>query len=144
MAEVPPKQGLLNDQSFGTVAPYNLNMVQKTQGLLGQNFMNMGYGKRLGDNGQKGTGFFGKMVRPDGNISTELSVGVEIDGKEVLVPSLVPTLTQDEINQVLTTGGVPSKTIAMKAADHARNRISQGLSPFWQEGEQTYFGEYQY
>lgn len=45
MAEVPPK-GLLNTQSYGTVAPYDLNMVQKTQGLLAQGFMKMGYGER--------------------------------------------------------------------------------------------------
>lgn len=45
MAEVPPK-GLLNTQSYGTVAPYDLNMVQKTQGLLAQGFMKMGYGEK--------------------------------------------------------------------------------------------------
>ena len=110
----------------------------------GQQQQTSQYGKRLGNNGQKGSGFFGLMKRPDGNISTELSVGVEMNGEEVLIPSLVPTLTQDEINQVLSNTGVPQPSIVAKAADYARMRMSQGLSPFWQEGEQVYQGEYEY
>lgn len=50
---------------------------------------------------EKGLGYFGKLKRPDGNVSTELSIGVNIDGKEIEIPSLVPTLTQEEIDYLL-------------------------------------------
>ena len=103
---------------------------------------NAKYGYRL-DGTPKGTGFFGLLNRPDGTgYSTELSIGVEMDGKETLIPAIVPTLTPDELNTVLTAGVTPQ--IARKAADYARNRMSNGLNPFWQQGEKTYFGEYQY
>ena len=107
-------------------------------GLLSNNF---DYGNRP-DGTAKGTGFFGLLNRPDGTDSTELSIGVEMDGKETLIPAIVPTLTQDELNTVLTSGVTPQ--IVRKAADYARERISNGLNPFWQQGEKTYFGEYQY
>ena len=103
---------------------------------------NSDYGKRL-DGTNKGAGFFGLLNRPDGTgYSTELSIGVEMDGRETLIPAIVPTLTQDELNTVLTSGVTPQ--IVRKAADYARNRISNGLNPFWQQGEKTYSGEYQY
>lgn len=60
---------------------------------------------------------------------TELSVGVNIDGKETLIPTIVPTLTQQEINH-LKNGGQPTKAIVDKAVAHARQRMAQGQSPF--------------
>ena len=38
------------------------------------------YGDRV-DGAKKGEGFFGKINRPDGKVSTELSVGFDIDGQ---------------------------------------------------------------
>ena len=90
---------------------------------MGNNF---GYRK---DGSQKGRGFFGELYRPDGNVSTELSIGVEFDGKETEIPSLVPTLTEDEKTYLLA-GGEATKEIAGKSAAHARERINKGLSPF--------------
>lgn len=73
------------------------------------------------------------MQRPDGGVSTELSVSssdlVDKQGKEVLFPLLVPTLTKKEINSLLA-GKKISDVIFNKAINHARNRISKGLSPF--------------
>ena len=46
MAEAPTRQGLLNSQSFGTIAPYEPNMVEKAQGLLAQGLMKFGYNPR--------------------------------------------------------------------------------------------------
>ena len=46
MAEAPTRQGLLNSQSFGTIAPYEPNMVEKAQGLLAQGLMKFGYDPR--------------------------------------------------------------------------------------------------
>ncbi len=106
-----------------------------------------GMGKDYGlrpDGTPKGPGFLGELKRPDGKVSTELSIGVTFeDGKEIEIPMLVPTLTQNEINDLLS---VPEGTdifkhptgesIAKKAIEHAKMRISQGKSPFIQEGEQ--------
>ena len=90
------------------------------------------FGLRL-DGTPKGLGFFGKLKRPDGGISTEISVGIEMDGKEVLIPALVPTLDQSEIDTLLKMklGKEPiPRSIIVKAAEHARSRMNKGLSPF--------------
>jgi len=80
---------------------------------------------------EKGLGYFGELKRPDGGISTELSIGVNINGKETEVPTLVPTLTKAEINYLLE-GNKPTKEIISKAVKHAQERTSQGKSPFAQ------------
>lgn len=46
MAEAPTQQGLLSNQSFGTIAPYEPNMVERAQGLLAQGLMKFGYDPR--------------------------------------------------------------------------------------------------
>ena len=83
----------------------------------------------------KGPGFFGTLKRPDRKVSTELSIGVNIDGRETLIPSLVPSLTQEELDYLLR-GGKMTDEIARKATEYARKRMSQGLSPFMQAGEE--------
>ena len=93
------------------------------------------YGKRA-DGTAKGEGFLGALKRPDGGISTEISIGVNIDGKEVEIPALVPTLTKQEIDHLLADGK-PTPAIVEKAVAHARGRIEKGLSPFAQPGEQA-------
>ncbi len=99
------------------------------------------YGLRP-DKTKKGTGFLGELKRPDGRVSTELSIGVTFDGKETLIPTLVPTLDKDEIDYLLKspTNSEIFKTpigqrIMKKAIEHARSRITTGMSPFAQEGE---------
>ncbi|OPY89017.1 MAG: hypothetical protein A4E71_00097 [Smithella sp. PtaU1.Bin162] len=93
-----------------------------------------GYGNRT-DGTKKGKGFLGELKRRDGKVSTELSIGVTFDGKETEIPTLVPTLSKDEINYLLE-GGEPTKAIIRKAVDHAKKRIASGKSPFAEEGEQ--------
>jgi hypothetical protein len=96
----------------------------------------MDYGKRA-DGEKKGDGYFGPLRRPGGGVSTEISVGVGIDGKEVEIPLIVPTLTKQELDAVLRAD--PAKkdffdripdTIIDKAYEHAVSRINQGKSPF--------------
>lgn len=77
----------------------------------------------------KGPGFLGTLQRPDGGVSTELSVGVGIDGVETEIPSLVPTLTEAEIKHLLG-GGKPTQAIVRKAVSHAKDRNRLGKSPF--------------
>lgn len=88
------------------------------------------YGNRA-DGTKKGTGFFGplKMQDGSGDVATEISIGVNIDGKETQIPTLVPTLTKDEVNYLLK-GGQPTPEIVQKAVDHANKRIKDGKSPF--------------
>lgn len=63
---------------------------------------------------------------------------VEIDGKEVEIPSMVPTLTTDEINALrhLKIGEekIP-ESIARKAAAHARPLLAAGKTAFFEDEE---------
>lgn len=93
------------------------------------------YGKRQ-DGTEKGSGYFGEMKRPDGGVSTEISIGVEFDGKETEIPTMVPTLTKDELNTLLSLpeGEDIPQGIVDKAVAHARKRIEEGKSPFANSG----------
>ena len=81
------------------------------------------------DGSMKGRGFLGPLTNRSGQTMTEYSIGVNIGGKEIEIPTLVPTLTPQELNSILT-GGKISDEIVRKAVDHARGRMQQGLSPF--------------
>jgi hypothetical protein len=86
-------------------------------------------------------GFLGPVKNnAEGGIMTEVSVGMEINGKEMEVPVMVPTLTKKEIETLANmelegnAKNIP-ESIIMKAKQHALQRIEQGLSPFYQDGE---------
>jgi len=89
------------------------------------------------DGSQKGAGYFGLLNRPDGDVSTELSVGIEMDGRETQIPLLVPTLTSDELTFVLNNNDIRKipESIFRKAKAHAVQRMNAGLPVFAQEGE---------
>lgn len=93
-----------------------------------------GYGMR-NDGTIKGNGYFGPLKMKNGNDATEISIGVEFDGKETEIPTLVPTLSEAE-KKWLLDGNNPndkSKTgeaIVSKAIDHAKKRMDEGQSPF--------------
>jgi hypothetical protein len=91
------------------------------------------YGKRE-DGSEKGEGFLGKLKNSNGDVSTELSVSYNIDGKEILMPSLVPTLSDKEVKHLLDNKA-PTKAIEKKIIDHAMKRIDAGQSPFAQSDE---------
>lgn len=97
------------------------------------------YGLRV-DGTPKGTGYFGPLKMEDGNTATEISVGVEYDGKEVEIPTLVPTLSEKEKKWLLAgndprTNTETGKQIMKKAIDHANKRINEGKSPFANDGQ---------
>ena len=88
------------------------------------------------DGSKKGMGFLGPLPTKDGRVATEMSIGVEIDGKETLIPTLIPTLSKEEREWILGGGdlskvGDPiADAIAGKAVEHAKDRMSKGQSPF--------------
>lgn len=97
-----------------------------------------GYGPRFETGEPKGLGYLGPLQRPDGTVMSEFSTGVNIDGKEVQIPAIVPTLSKDEISGLLTAREgepLPASVIA-KATAYAKERIAQGKSPFAGSGEQ--------
>ena len=94
------------------------------------------------DGTKKGPGFLGplKMTDGSGKTMTELDIGVHPsdlglppgpDGyiDDILIPSIVPTLTKTEINH-LRSGGRVTPEIIKKAVEHAKKRIADGKSPF--------------
>lgn len=93
------------------------------------------YGPRV-DGTPKGNGFFGPLPTKTGEVATEISIGVNIDGKAREIPALVPTLTRPEIDSLLA-GDKPSKAIVDKAVAHAQARIAQGRSPFAEPNDQV-------
>lgn len=95
------------------------------------------YGKRT-DGTPKGLGFFGEIPRQDDpkSFSTELSATMNLGGKDILLPLLVPTLTHEEIT-ALVAGQAPTKAMYDKAAVHAIERLKAGKSPFAGAGEQV-------
>lgn len=101
----------------------------------GRRYDAQGYGARA-DGSQKGTGWLGELKMKDGSgaVATEISISVEIDGREVEIPTLVPTLSQSEIDHLLN-GGDPTDAIVDKAVSHARKRLAVGASPFANDGK---------
>ncbi|MFA6051571.1 MAG: transglycosylase SLT domain-containing protein [Methylobacter sp.] len=95
----------------------------------GNHFQGKFYGLRP-DGTPKGTGYLGELKRPDGGVMTEYSIGVKINDKEMDIPTIVPTLSKDEVNHLLNTkeGDKLPDSIVQKAVDHAESRIKQGLS----------------
>lgn len=106
------------------------------------------YGMRE-DGTPKGEGFFGKIPRTDDPkmVSTELSASTDfkVNGRTVLFPLIVPTLTKEQLDYLVSTTGPPNrddpKAVAMeqeivqKAEAHARERIAKGKSPFAESNE---------
>jgi murein DD-endopeptidase MepM/ murein hydrolase activator NlpD len=85
------------------------------------------------DGTTKGGGWLGEFRNKSGEVVTEYSVGVNIDGKDIEIPTLVPGMTKNEIDEVLTaseSGATPSEAIIRKAVAHAEMMIAQGKSPF--------------
>lgn len=130
MAPALPSRDLFAEQQ---IEPPTVTQANGNAFMDGVSLPQGKYGLRQ-DGTTKGSGFLGELKRPDGSISTELSVGVSIDGKETEIPSLVPTLDKSEIDYLLA-GNKPTPAILDKAVAHAKERITQGKSPFAQEKE---------
>lgn len=97
------------------------------------------YGLRNDGKTFKGSGWLGELKLPDGSVATEYSVGVNIDGEELDIPTLVPTLTESEV-ATMVTDIIPGKkqvpaAIMEKAVKHAKDRIITGESVWANDGD---------
>ena len=111
----------------------NTSMPRRFTHHAGPDTWDRGYGARHGSGTPKGRGYLGLLQRPDGGNMTEYTMGVPIAGVNQEIPSIVPTLDQNEINYLLTmdgSGKIPN-SIVQKAVEHAKKRMAQGLSPFY-------------
>lgn len=125
-------------EGLSALNPFNVSEAQageipasEREGVIPDLFAEeSGYGNRM-DGTPKGTGYFGELKMKDGSgrVATEISVGVEVDGKEMDIPTLVPTLTSKEKDYLLS-GNKPTKEIVNKAVEHARKRIEEGKSVY--------------
>ena len=92
------------------------------------------YGMRNDGVTKKGTGWLGELKLPDGGVATEYTIGVNLDGKETEIPTLVPTLSKQEVD-LMVNDIIPNKkripeAIVRKAAEHAKKRLGEGKSVF--------------
>jgi hypothetical protein len=94
------------------------------------------YDKRP-DGSSKGTGFLGEIKLPNGGVASEYSTqsgAVKVDGKQIDFPTLVPTLSKDEIflmqNEIIPNKKPIPEAIMQKAIEHAKMRLAQKRSPF--------------
>jgi len=98
--------------------------------------LNKDYGSRP-DGTSKNTGFLGELKLPDGRIATEYSTqsgAVKVNGKQIDFPTLVPTLSKQDValmqNDIIPNKKPIPEAIMQKAIEHAKMRLSQKLSPF--------------
>ena len=123
---------IAKEQSDSSDGPRAWNVLLGTESATGQYPAGTKFYGLRHDGTAKGSGYFGELKRPDGNISTELTIGVNINGKEMEIPSLVPTLSEKQKEWLLTHNN-EDKTpddIVKVATEHAKQRLKAGLSIF--------------
>ena len=82
------------------------------------------YGRDRHGKRHKGHGWVGPIKDNQGRVMTELSI--EVDGEEI--PAIVPGLTGDELNQLMS-GGMP-QSVVDNAVAHARKQKESGRRVF--------------
>lgn len=119
-----------NNDNF---TPYAV--IPKSGGLAYSDYPNP-YGVRAYPNKQggysgemipKSTGYLGPL-QGQGKMAGEIMTEFSSEDAKGSYPTLVPTLTQQEIQSVLN--GVVTPEIDQKAREFRDSRISQGLDPF--------------
>lgn len=98
------------------------------------------YGKRA-DGTNKGSGWLGEIRLPNGDVATEYSIGVGLGGQDMEIPTLVPTLTQEEVammrDDIIPNNKPIPDGIKNKAVAHARQMMSEGKSVWAPEAPAT-------
>lgn len=89
------------------------------------------------DGTPKNAGWRGIIPLPNGDVMTEVTIGVEIDGVETDIPLIVPSTTDDDLNIIasLAMGLIDVSEIPQEIEDlaitWAEYRISENLSPYY-------------
>ena len=99
------------------------------------------FGMRHDGSAPKSLGFFGPQPVGNGDMATEYSIGVDLNGKRQEIPTLVPTLTLEEFMATLNAAGGRGELpdgVVKKAVDHARFRTLMGQPPFWRIPEKQH------
>lgn len=110
--DVVEEMGALEEQVGGTILPEDMFR---------------------GDGSVKGSGWQGVFKNAKGQDVTEYTIGVEINGKEYEIPSIVPSLSTEEIASVLKAtedGSPPSEQVMEKAVDWAKKMLKKDHSFF--------------
>ena len=90
--------------------------------------------EKRADGSTKGSGYLGVLKRPDGAVSSEISVSTDLKdekGKEIEFPTMVPTLSQKQLDWLMTNDPAKNKIprdIVSTAEAYARQRLSEGQS----------------
>jgi len=81
---------------------------------------------------KKGYGYLGNLSVADGIVATEISTKANINGKTIDIPTLVPTLTRDEVRQMLSLkrGDPIPQSVRQKAEAHAAERLAKGMDVY--------------
>lgn len=90
------------------------------------------YGTRP-DGSRKNTGWLGELKAGD-SIVTEYSVGLNVDGEEVEMPSVTPYSTDEDVQAILDSAAKnqpPPASALRNAVRWYRDRRKQGRSPFF-------------
>lgn len=85
-------------------------------------------------------GYLGQIKDNKGYTMTEQSIDVDVDGKKVLMPLLVPGLNNDEVSAIRANESNDNKFIKSaykKAEEHGKQRIKEGKSPFFEDKPQS-------
>ena len=90
------------------------------------------------DGTKKDVGFLGVLNLPNGGTTSEYSVqsdAVKVNGKRIDFPTLVPTLTEEEldlmVNDIIPNNRPIPESIMQKAIAHAKKRINEGKGVFF-------------
>ena len=145
-SEAPDPLTASDGTEIGSTVRYRRNMGGKVLKALSRGRYSTGKEVRADMRRSDGSvksaqGFLGPVENTaQGGTMTEVSIGTEINGKKMEIPTMVPTLTEDEVKTLSSmklegnAKNIP-ESIIIKAKEHARMRLDQGKSPFYQDGE---------
>jgi len=138
---VAGEQALAGGLYAAAEAPFTATESMRSSKTLPDESDRKQWGTRA-DGSQKGNGWLGVLQRPDGKgVMTEFTVGTKINNKEMDIPTLVPTLSKEEVNYILNSKEGDRKLfrtpmgrqIMDKAIAHAEGRVKEGKSVFADE-----------
>ena len=116
-------------------------MLQTDRGALPMRFS---YGPRYNPSSDrmdspqlKSTGFYGPLTIGPDNVASEYSIGSEIGEYPSIAQNMPPNLLAQSLSAAAFHQPVPGPA-ADFAERAAANRMSQGRSPFWEQGKDPY------